>query len=222
MGARVGCDLPRQSAEGCGGKLDVLSTPRGAITPRAGARSFGTILPPQRLVCSRDMPLSMSAWQVTFAFVRSSSVPHAWSRGPVDRRIARSRAEKGIPTSSRERQRTSLPGSIKRQPGAGLGIAAGPARHHYPMCYATRRSIDAMRDLVIVRDLQTETICAIDARIGNSQQLMWRNRRRWKRSSASSFLWRPPWPCEDRHYDPSLQTPNRARRCSASCAMSVR
>ncbi len=45
----------------------------------------------------------------------------------------------------------------------------------YPMCYATHRSIDAMLDLVVEKDLQPDAVDAINVRIGDAQQLMLRN-----------------------------------------------
>jgi 2-methylcitrate dehydratase PrpD len=57
-----------------------------------------------------------------------------------------------------------------RLPALGLNVK------RYPMCYATHRSIDAMLELVTAHDLAPEDVARIDVRIGETQDLMLRNR----------------------------------------------
>lgn len=57
-----------------------------------------------------------------------------------------------------------------RMPELGINIK------RYPMCYATHRSIDAMLDLVGGHNLVPDDVNEIRVRIGNTQDLMLRNR----------------------------------------------
>jgi 2-methylcitrate dehydratase PrpD len=57
-----------------------------------------------------------------------------------------------------------------RLPQLGINIK------RYPMCYATHRSIDAMLDLVGENNLAPDAVEEINVRIGNTQDLMLRNR----------------------------------------------
>src|SRR5579883_2495991 len=81
--AGAGRDLPRQPAMEGDGKIDNLQELRGAISPRGRAGSMSAILPPERsfaVETSRFRRAFLAScfepfWQVTFAFVASSSAP---------------------------------------------------------------------------------------------------------------------------------------------------